>query len=670
MKKLLIFLLSFALALALLGTVGCEIVDNSESDSGNSTSSTGSSSSEVTFAGVDMPAFVTEFKKNSSAKGDSEEEKQTEFFVLNKTYKVGDYNEFYFKPVVSYVNEDFEPVTPESESFTYTIEIKYVNEDGQVEYLPVDKVDYGALVESFDEKTCGFNFSRGAVGYVLRLNVTPALNGEQVAEAEKYTKSFEVEVVEGYNVYDVKEFAYVNNYDLRNNVDAAEGQSGWRKFRADNGLTLRDEEINALKGVVLHNNLVFTAKDIPASFLYTDKEVTDKNYVGTLKDEASRALYLRDLELFEKFNVYGNYFMLDATKMPYALYSPGYNMSTVFDDEGNVVSTNMISHTTLLKVMGHSDEISTTTSSLVTDLDVVGNSPRTAEYKAQGGLILLKTQRTQFELNNIISKCFFITGMGERSFGRVDFNNMKCYDSFNSPIYNWGHNNMNLDNVEIKGAGGPAIIADMTDSNSGSSPRIIGKNCVFENLVSGDEAWFTMANATSLIGQFKDLDAIPRALSQAYGMQRRSLCTTGTDDNGKEFSDCLNIYVVVKNDSDNIYNTANGNKTYIEINGAVLDYGVGSSYVIDKCNSADKTETGIATYRQTLAGYIANACRKNPSAPILETNAGGIIYYDGEAPREIINMANILSGETINVYYHTGTFAGTLGIMMEYFTNK
>lgn len=666
MKKLLIFLLSFALALALLGTVGCEIVDNSESDSGNSTSSTGSSSSEVTFAGVDMPAFVTEFKKNSSAKGDSEEEKQTEFFVLNKTYKVGDYNEFYFKPVVSYVNEDFEPVTPESESFTYTIELKD-EEDGQVVYTAVDN---DLFVESFDEETCGFNFSRGAVGYVLRLNVTPALNGEQAAEAEKYTKSFEVEVVEGYNVYNVKEFGYVNNYDLRNNVDAAEGQSGWRKFRADNGLTLRDEEINALKGVVLHNNLVFTAKDIPASFLYTDKEVTDKNYVGTLKDESSRALYLRDLELFEKFNIYGNYFMLDATKMPYALYSPGYNMSTVFDDEGNVVSTNMISHTTLLKVMGHSDEISTTTSSLVTDLDVVGNSPRTAEYKAQGGLILLKTQRTQFELNNIISKCFFITGMGERSFGRVDFNNMKCYDSFNSPIYNWGHNNMNLDNVEIKGAGGPAIIADMTDSNSGSSPRIIGKNCVFENLVSGDEAWFTMANATSLIGQFKDLDAIPRALSQAYGMQRRSLCTTGTDDNGKEFSDCLNIYVVVKNDSDNIYNTANGNKTYIEINGAVMDYGVGSSYVIDKCNSADKTETGIATYRQTLAGYIANACRKNPSAPILETNAGGIIYYDGEAPREIINMANILSGETINVYYHTGTFAGTLGIMMEYFTNK
>ena len=230
MKKLLIFLLSFALALALLGTVGCEIVDNSESDSGNSTSSTGSSSSEVTFAGVDMPAFVTEFKKNSSAKGDSEEEKQTEFFVLNKTYKVGDYNEFYFKPVVSYVNEDFEPVTPESESFTYTIELKD-EEDGQVVYTAVDN---DLFVESFDEETCGFDFNAEAVGKVLRLNVTPALNGEQAAEAEKYTKSFEVEVVEGYNVYDVKEFAYVNNYDLRNNVDAAEGQSDEeRKYRND-----------------------------------------------------------------------------------------------------------------------------------------------------------------------------------------------------------------------------------------------------------------------------------------------------------------------------------------------------------------------------------------------------------------------------------------------------
>ena len=504
----------------------------------------------------------------------------------------------------------------------------------------------------------------------MRLNVTPALNGEQAAEAEKYTKSFEVEVVEGYNVYDVKEFAYVNNYDLRNNVDAAEGQSGWRKFRADNGLTLRDEEINALKGVVLHNNLVFTAKDIPASFLYTDKEVTDKNYVGTLKDEASRALYLRDLELFEKFNVYGNYFMLDATKMPYALYSPGYNMSTVFDDEGNVVSTNMISHTTLLKVMGHSDEISTTTSSLVTDLDVVGNAPRTAEYKAQGGLILLKTQRTQFELNNIISKCFFITGMGERAFGRIDFNNMKCYDSFNSPIYNWGHNNMNLDNVEIKGAGGPAIIADMTTSNGGSSPRIIGKNCVFENLVSGDEAWFTMANATSLIGQFKDLDAIPRGICKAYSLPfTKSFCTTGKDNDGKEFFDRLNIYVVVKSDGNAIANTTNGNQTYIEINGAVLDYGVGSKYATDKCNSSDQSEAKIAAYRQTLAGALQTYGLQG--APILESSAGGVILYDGtEQPKQVTDMAKIIEGDTINVYYNTGTFEGMLGIMMEYFTNK
>ena len=676
MKKLLSLLLCLVIAFAMLGIVGCKDDSSSDSDSpsssdttsGDSSSTSGdSSSSEITLSGVEMPAFVTEFKANSGKKGDSEAEKQTEFFVLNKTYKVGDYNEFFFKPVVSYVNEDYEPVKPENEDFGYTLELKTIENDEAV-YTLVEGNDY---LESFDNKTCGFDFKAEAVGKTFRVNVTPALNGEQAAEASEYTKSLEVEIVAGYNVYNTKEFGYLNNFDLRNNVDAASGQAGWAKFRADNGLTLSNDEINGLKGMVLHTDLVFEANDIPSSFIYTEEEIAsiNRNYVGTLKDEVSSAILFRDLYEGENFDVYGNYFMIDAHKMPYTLYSPRFKMSTVFDENGEIASSDIVSHVTFIKLQGHDTANGENTSCSVNDLNLLGNSPRTAEYKAQGGLIFMKNQFTEFEFNNSISKCFFITGLCNYSFGRTEFNDLKCYDSFNSPLYNWGCDSMYLNNVEIKGAGGPAIIADMTDSYSGSCPRIIGTDCVFDNPVSGNEAWFVMAQASTLIGQFKALDELPRQLSAAYSPSSiKSFCTTGRNDDGSTYSDCLNIYVIVKDEGGAMTQTAGRNKTYVEINGAVLDYGVGSVNPTDKSNSPDKSETGLATYRGTLAYALQTACAGG--APVLETNAGGAIYFDGTAPKEILNMANFLGGNTLNIYYDTKTLFGQLGVMVEYYTNK
>ncbi len=673
MKKLLSLLICLVIAFAMLGIVGCKDDSSSDSDSpsssdttsGDSSSSSGdSSSSEITLSGVEMPAFVTEFKANSGKKGDGEAEKQTEFFVLNKTYKVGDYNEFFFKPVVSYVNEDFEPVKPENEDFGYTLELKT---DIAV-YTLVDGDDY---LESFDNKTCGFDFKPEAIGKTFRINVSPALNGEQAAEASEYTKSLEVEIVSGYNVYTTKEFGYLNNFDLRNSVDAASGQAGWAKFRADNGFTLTNDEINALKGLVIHNDLVFEAKDIPASFMYTADEISaiNKNYVGTLKDEVSSAIFFRDLLENETFDVYGNYFMIDTHKMPYTLYSSGFNMSTVFDENGEVVSTDIISHVTFIKMQGHDTANAENTSCSISDVNVLGNSPRTADVKAQGGLIFLKNQYTKFALNNSISKCFFITGFCNYSFGKTEFNDLKCYDSFNSPLYNWGCDSMYLNNVEIKGAGGPAIIADMTDSNGGSCPRIIGADCVFDNPVSGDEAWFVMAQASTLIGQFKALDALPRMISaESTPDSIKSFCTTGKNNDGTTYSDRLNIYVIVKNEGGAMTQTAGKNKTYVEINGAVLDYGVGSVKPTDKSNSPDKSETGLATYKGTLAYALQTACAQG--APVLETNAGGAIYFDGTASHEILNMTNILAGDTLNIYYDTKTLFGQLGVMVEYYTNK
>ncbi|MDD6927117.1 MAG: hypothetical protein PUJ49_04550, partial [bacterium] len=115
--------------------------------------------------------------------------------------------------------------------------------------------------------------------------------------------------------------------------------------------------------------------------------------------------------------------------------------------------------------------------------------------------------------------------------------------------------------------------------------------------------------------------------------------------------------------------TAGKNKTYVEINGAVLDYGVGSVKPTDKSNSPDKSEDGLATYKGALAYALQTFCAQG--APVLETNAGGAIFVDATAaPQQIINIMNILAGDTLNIYYDTHTIFGQLGVMVEYYTNK
>lgn len=677
MKKLFTLLLCLMLALSTAAFVGCKETPDTGSTPGpgDSTPDTPPVEDVVdAITSVKAPLNIVDYNTN---KGERENE-DNQFFVMNRTFTVGDDNAFIYMPTVGFINEDREPVTPESWTFTYELAVK----QGE-EFIPAE----ATMLESFDNVTCAFDFAAEAVGKTFKLTVTPdGLASEQVGNPA-FSSSFEFDVVDGYNVYSADELAYMSNYDVATNITSATNMhSGWKTFREEKGLTLNPSDVKAL---IIQNDLVLTAENIPASFLYTAEEVageTNAKYlVGTLKEDPATGIYHRHLAADDSFTLYGNYYNVDASGMPYVLkMSSGWTTEVVFDSEGTIIESNVISHASLFYVDAEATDAETA-SCMVRDLDIVGNSPKSEDLIVQGGLIFFKGGNSIVTVDNSLSKCFFISFFGQKE-GVSSFKNIKCFDSFNSPLYNWACDEMYLDNCYIVNAGGPAMIAD-TGTYSGPegtsvtvAPRIIATNCEFDNYVVGNEAWFIMAlgddgalGASSMIAQIKALDALPRGMSavaQAAGMQipTRTFLKDVTINEAPQTM--MNIICVVKDDGDRL---GENNTTYIEYNGAVLDYGRPGK-------DTDKTNDPENPYYETaLSTYMSLACR-GQGAPIIETSGGGALYYnpnvnppigefiDPTTGAKLIDYQKALLGDKLNIYYHTGSSAfGTIGIMLDYF---
>ncbi len=637
----------------------------------------------LTVVGASEPGFYTTFKNNSMEK----EHKEAEFFVLNKSYTVGDDNPFTFKPEVKYL--EYDPIkgsvtefytAPSNANFSYSLDIKKNN--------VYEKADQTVYLETQNTKTCAFDFSPNAIGQTFRLTVMPTL-GETVYD--EYKNSIEFTVIDGYNAYHDYELAYVSNYaEYKNSTELSEGncQYAWTKFRADHGLTLNPMDIRA---VILHSDMKLTENSIPENFFYTKELVNgrpnEKWLVGTLIDQKHSGIYHREVDADHPFSLIGNYFHIDGSKIPQTewMYTETDNNVT-YDENGNITSSNIVSHVPLFRVNGRGLDSQLT----ITDVNVSGNSQKINDFRMQGGFMFLKTEGTNSVLDNFITRACFITAMVQTRNTASDITNMKCYDTFNSPLYNWGCEDITLDNCIIKNSGGPAIICDayMTDDDvKPINPRIVATNCTFENPTAGDEAWFTMALGkqglgTMLVSGVKDLNTTYTA-TNGLNSYVSTLKTAGINVNPRSFlkdvngASMFNIYCIVKDDGNDVA-AANGYTPYISINGSVMDYGTGAT----KFEEPIKNEA----HSTALANFIKEKGLLGNSSPsgawyILETSGKdiatpGLMGINGTTPNfpratdqtsMLMEVGKMLSGDTLNLYYNTGTTTGMLGVMFELF---
>lgn len=444
-------------------------------------------------------SFVEFAAKKADASGD-----ETTFMVRTNDYLVGDDNAVKFAPITQ-LGTDYDYDTEEFGT-TYYGAWKY-NYDLFVEvegvYEAVNKENY---VDSFDEATAGIDFNETALNKKFKVAVYPQLLTE-LQNAADYTVVYYVKVIDGYNVYQAKELGYIDNRSA-----ACHQQSfaldAWANFKLAN-----DMDVNLCPtSIILQDDIQVTLADFPAEFLWSADELasTDSDYaraLGSLKDYVD--IYYRYVGENQEFNIFGNYFNIDASLIP----------CVVRENDEITAEGTAISHSQLLFTQGTSTSITSTQ-----DVSFLGNAPKVQNVQKAGGLILQKVQGSIHTTKNTVSNGWFITYFPNYTNDAYVVDSCKAYDAFNAFIYNWGSGNVTIKNTIMKSCGGPIIISDHVHPENGDNyvGRTTFENCDMESYVTGEEGWFAVMGVSTLVPVVKSLDAI-------FNQAGKSFLKTQTD---------------------------------------------------------------------------------------------------------------------------------------------
>lgn len=568
-------------------------------------STSNSTINKVYVESVELNSNITKFLNNKSSSSNK-------FMDKTKNMIVGDDNNFKFKPIVKFVDENDLPV--EVNNITFDIEL-YENKNDVYEKV----IDASTYFDSLDNVNCEVNFKDAAVGKKFKITVAPS--GIEKSKASKFTKEFEIEVSDGFNVYNPKEFAYFNkDRDYNSEYEESTGISvikAWEDFKVANKLTDTSEK-NAF---ILQCDIEITDSDLPREFFYHEG---DKDYKaqleGTLRDY-SNIYYHTFSNNDEKLGLYGNYFTLNASKISL--------VKQELDYDGTVTNVNqVISHSTLFRT--EKKDGVTGESFVMRDLNLIGNSQRKEDLALGGGIILHKNHSVKALSENNISNSWFITYFIE--YIGSDYVINKCYarDNFNSFIYNYG-GKVTIKNSDMEGTGGPIIIQDHVYYSSGATENIahaVIENSRLENWVSGEEGWFQLVGATALVPGVK-------ALSSLFAQYGRSFVKTRKINN--EDVQFFNFICVNKN-SRNLMGACEGS---IKIDdSAIFDFGKSTP--------------------QSFGAFYSTIKKVSNEAPIFQSSTGGFAYSNGtqmlDYTNTIIPTTNtsdpIFSGDYLALYYY------------------
>lgn len=561
---------------------------------------------------IEEPSFVTVYKNNIT----EQENKNTEFTNRECGYFVGNENPFIFMPKALALNKDDELVEIDSFPIAYTLYVKNGNEFIELSGAELEKT------VTVDTEKGSFKFSEEAADNVYMLSVRPYIIEDDQNEAD-VTKTFEFTVINGYNVYSAKDLAVVDN----------SGRDAWTEFKEEIGLS----EVNA-SSVILHTDISVTENDFPADFIFDETEVKpgDADYdfaLGSLKDYSE--IYFRDIGANEAFSVIGNYFSLDASKVPLVVRTDDRVASV--DPDGNITDV-IISHATLFKFESLDDveRKSDIPQVIIENLFTIGNSNRSENALLSGGLIFNKIAQLESTIRNIISNCWYITFFAETmETNYLTVSDSKAYDSFNCLVYSWG-GNISIERSELIGAGGPVIIADHCKENTASgeggfiSSVKVDEASVLESYVTGSEGWFQQFNATSTAASIKMLS---NGVFSLYGAS-----FTTVDNTIEKF----NLIAVYKSGS-----ATGPNFTPIRGNFSkgehTMDFeGVITSTILDQL--------------------------KGTGAPLFQSN-GTYCFFNGSALINPLTMQpvdgdfRLFDGEYLNLFIGSETATGYMGIV-------
>ena len=444
----------------------------------------------VVLSGVDEKHEFTVYNTNKT----NSEANDNGFYDHTQTYKVGDDNPFNVKPVLRVVDDvTFQPVSASDWDYDFVISAKLNDQPVGSQYFSV-----------VDARDCDVQFTSEAVGKTFTISVAPG--GVSETRAASLTKSITVDVIDGYNVYDAKELGYFDTRAANDTIDnhIMEGdvtwQCKWTEFKTANGM----KNNYTPAALILQEDITVTTDDLPANFFYTAAEaaaLNDTKAAGSLRDW----MYIYERTTAGDIIIDGNYFSLDFSNIP-LIKRERYKTT----DVGAVVG-----HASIFKVIAGGDI-------LVRNVNMTGNAKNATGDEDKiygGGVMFVKGSGAEtFKAYNTIATKFFITFMGEspyivgNPFTKFDLDKVKCFNNYNSFMYNWGSTITARDSL-FRSCGGPVIIQDHTGTDDyesadgltvyGNPPTTNFIDCTIKNYVTGFEAWFQQFNATTMVGLIK-----------------------------------------------------------------------------------------------------------------------------------------------------------------------
>lgn len=447
--------------------------------------------STYTVAGFEKPAFASLYQTNSSQVTDdpqtAEDETKNAFFEAQKSYKVGADNAFIFKPIITGYNEDYDIVTMNSLECNYKVEEKTGNN-----YTELTGQNLTNVV-TFNNATFGFDFENAAVGKTYRLTLT----------AKNYASfdpiSFEVEIVNGYNVHNVKELSVIDNN--------AATKTYWSSYKTQNNIP---QDLN-IDTVVLHNNINVTMQDVPTAYKYVQGDA-DSSTVTLGKLRQRKSIYTRDTAYGSTFTIYGNYFTIDASQIALV---PIEELKRLDPNEES------FGHSSLFSFGGDNHDCPTTRqgNTVIESLKIIGNANRNENTELAGGLIMVLNSSDNLLLNNTVAMSFLMNLISTTETEHWEITstikNSKWYDSFSNMLYYYGVKNNFIENCILKDAGGPVVFLVHVDPDKNTTTRYSNieiKNSTLQALVEGSEAWFQYNNAAPVA---TDLLAMGQLIQQS-----------------------------------------------------------------------------------------------------------------------------------------------------------
>ena len=506
-----------ATLIALGALTGCQQGGNNSSSTSEDSSST---QSEKTYylSGVNQNANYAKYLSNIAI----DSSRDDGFKVRTNPFRVGDDNTFKCKPILTVIDEDLNPASEANWDKPFEIKVEVKNGES---YAAAD----ASLYEIVDAKECVIQFKEGAVGKSFRLTVVPT--GVAESRIDDYTQVLNIDVVDGYNVYDAKEIGYI---DTRKTTHSSEEMplTAWDSFKTANGMSTSLKPQN----LIFQHDVVLTLNDLPAEVVY-GKDDHGATHAGSMRDWAG----VYRLEEDRNITIYGNYFQLNFSALP---------LITYYDSGDSHVN----SHAMLFDVVEGDFT--------VRDINITGNAKyatEDGEDKYAGGLMFAKARyhANSANANNVIARESFITFMGEDTEtekGYVDFvvNDSKFTNNYNSFLYNWG-GKMIANRSDFTKCGGPIIIQDHTDVEDGEkyesddyttinghAPYVEFNDCKLENYVVGTEAWFVQFGVTCLVGQIKSMSDLYYQNGLSYVVDSKehkpALASAATSQNPSAFN--------------------------------------------------------------------------------------------------------------------------------------